>query len=322
MSDSSSIPIELTVTPEDLLGRSEAPRLDQYLVTKLPQFSRAHIQKMIGEAMVIVDGRTGKPGHRLKVGQSVSLSVPPVKQLNLAPEDIPLKIVYEDEHLAVINKPAGMVTHPGAGNESGTLVHALMYHMQGSLSGIGGVLRPGIVHRLDKDTSGLLVVAKDDLTHRQLSRQIQTKVAKRVYTALLEGHLQQDSGSVIAPIGRHPSQRTKMAIVERGKAAASHFQVLNRNERFLLAQVELETGRTHQIRVHMASLNCPVVGDLTYNNKTTGTMRAREKLGLTGQALTATKLSFFHPRTARLLEFVADLPDDFKYLLDRLFAKP
>jgi 23S rRNA pseudouridine1911/1915/1917 synthase len=321
MNDDSSSVIDLVFNQADLVDPHEQWRLDQYLTAKLPQFSRAHIQKLIAQGMVLLDGRAGKASHRLKAGQMISVNVPPVKNLAIKAEQIPLKILYEDKHLAVIDKPAGMVTHPGAGKESGTLVHALLHHMQGSLSGIGGVLRPGIVHRLDKDTSGLMVVAKDDLTHRQLARQIQTKIAKRTYLALLEGDLKKDSGSIQAPIGRHPTKRTKMAVVAHGKKAASHFTILRRAKPFLLAQIELETGRTHQIRVHMASLNCPVVGDLLYNQKTTGTLKARQRLGLTGQALHATKLSFFHPHTARLLEFETGLPDDLKNLLDRLFKE-
>lgn len=317
MDESQLEQIELTVEKAD----SELPllRLDQFIADRVEKLSRARIQKLISEGMVLVDGQRQKASHRLRPLQVVSLTLPPAKPLAVEAEEIPLNIIYDDNYLAVINKPAGMVTHPGAGVESGTLVHALLHHMQGSLSGISGVLRPGIVHRLDKDTSGLLVIAKDDVTHRQLSRQIQTKVAGRTYTAVLQGELKQDSGTIKAPIGRHPVHRKRMSIVQTGKPAESEYTVLKKAKGFLLAEVRLKTGRTHQIRVHMASLNCPVVGDLVYNKKSTGSLAARQELGLVGQALHATKLSFYHPHEGRLLEFEAGLPDDLKSLIDRLF---
>jgi 23S rRNA pseudouridine1911/1915/1917 synthase len=236
----------------------------------------------------------------------------------LQPEAIPLTIVHQDEHLAVIDKPAGMVTHPGAGKFTGTLVNALLHHMQGSLSGIQGVARPGIVHRLDKDTSGLLVIAKDDQTHRHLAEQIKKKEARRSYIALVEGSLKEDSMTIAKNIGRHPHKRKQMAVVEHGKSAVSRVTVLRRWHKYTLVQVELETGRTHQIRVHMASIGCPVVGDLVYNSKSTGTESARHKLGLNGHALHAFQLSFVHPITAVLLKFEAPLPDDFQHLITKL----
>jgi 23S rRNA pseudouridine1911/1915/1917 synthase len=320
MEDSKAEQIELTV---DSTNADQAPplRLDQFLADRLAQFSRARIQKLISEGAILVDGRVEKASHRLKPKQKVVLIVPPAKELAVQAEPIPLDVVYDDKYLAVINKPAGMVTHPGAGVDSGTLVHALLHHLGSSLSGISGVLRPGIVHRLDKDTSGLIVIAKDDSTHRQLSRQIQMKTAGRVYTAILEGELKQDAGSVIAPIARHPVHRKKMAVVAKGKPAESHFTVLRRAAGFVLAQITLKTGRTHQIRVHMASLNCPVVGDLVYNKRTTGSLAARSRLHLKGHALHATKLSFFHPTDGRLLEFETELPDDLKSLAARLFGQ-
>ncbi|PWT97408.1 MAG: RNA pseudouridine synthase [Candidatus Melainabacteria bacterium] len=319
MEDSKIERIELVV---DQFDPGDAPplRLDQFLADRLSQFSRARIQKFIADGEILVDGHVEKASHRLRPNQKVVLNVPPVKDTTVHAEAIPLDIVYDDDHLAVVNKPAGMVTHPGAGVQSGTLVHALLHHLGSSLSGISGILRPGIVHRLDKDTSGLLVIAKDDLTHRQLSRQIQAKMAGRTYLAILEGELKQDEGEIKAPIGRHPVHRKKMAIVATGKPAESHFTVLKRAPGFVLAEVKLRTGRTHQIRVHMTSLNCPVVGDLVYNKKTTGSMAARGRLQLHGHALHATKLSFFHPANGRLLEFEAELPDDLKRLSIRLFG--
>jgi 23S rRNA pseudouridine1911/1915/1917 synthase len=295
------------------------PRLDQYLVEHLPDMTRSHIQKLIADGMILVDGKTAKAGHRLKDGQMLIVSLPPAKPLEIVAEAIPIEILYEDQYLAVVNKPAGMITHPGAGADSGTLVHALMHHMRGSLSGISGTMRPGIVHRLDKDTSGILVIAKQDVAHQSLAKQIQAKIAKRTYLAVLEGKLAIDAGSINAALGRHPSNRTKMAIVKDGRKAISHYQVLNRSANFVLAEVQLETGRTHQIRVHMSSLNCPVVGDLVYNGKTTGTPAYRKRWGLLGHALHAYKLSFFHPVSGKLLEFEAKPPDDLQKLIDRLF---
>ncbi len=305
---------------KDDSGSGTAPRLDQYLVEQFSNMTRSHIQKLISDGMVLVDNVKERASHRLKDGQKIVVSLPPAKPLEIIAEAIPIEILYEDEYLAVINKPAGMITHPGAGVHSGTLVHALMHHMRGSLSGISGTMRPGIVHRLDKDTSGILVVAKQDVAHQNLAKQIQAKVAKRIYLAVLEGQLANDSGTVNAPLGRHPTNRTKMAIVKHGRTAISHYQLLKRASSFILAEVQLETGRTHQIRVHMNSLNCPVVGDLVYNTKTTGTLAYRKRSGLLGHALHAYKLSFFHPVNSKLLEFEAKVPDDLQKLIDRLFT--
>jgi 23S rRNA pseudouridine1911/1915/1917 synthase len=296
----------------------ELLRLDQFLSGQMTEFSRSYIQKIIAEGMVQVDEKPGKAGQRLKADQTILVVVPEPRAPGLVPEEIPLTIVYEDEHLAVIDKPAGMVTHPGAGVNSGTLVHALMHHMQGSLSGIGGVLRPGIVHRLDKDTSGLLVVAKDDRTHRSLARQIQTKHARRTYLAVVEGVPSPSQALISKPLGRDPKNRTRIAVVATGRKAESHYRVLKSSERFALVQVELSTGRTHQIRVHMLSINCPVVGDLVYNHKASGKAAARAKFGLVGHALHATKLAFTHPVDGRLLEFESPLPDDLDNLIKRL----
>jgi 23S rRNA pseudouridine1911/1915/1917 synthase len=294
------------------------PRLDQFLSAHMPEFSRSYIQKIIAEGLVQVDEKPGKAGQRLKLDQTILVAVPEPKAPGLLAEEIPLTIVFEDEHLAVIDKPAGMVTHPGAGVDSGTLVHALMHHMQGSLSGIGGVLRPGIVHRLDKDTSGLLVVAKDDRTHRSLARQIQSKHARRTYLAVVEGVPNPRQATISKPLGRDPKNRTRIAVVATGRNAESHYRVLQASDRFALVEVELSTGRTHQIRVHMLSINCPVVGDLVYNHKASGKAAARAKFGLTGHALHAIKLAFTHPFDGRLLEFESQLPADLDNLIKRL----
>lgn len=244
--------------------------------------------------------------------------MPDNEPLALIPQALPLSVVYEDEHLIVVDKPAGMVVHPGAGVHSGTVVNALLHHCRGGLSGIGGVERPGIVHRLDKDTSGLMVAAKSETAHHSLSAQIKAKTARRVYLALVEGIIPSDQGLIDRPLGRHPVRRKEMAVVTGGRSAASRFRVIRRLGSFTLVEVELETGRTHQIRVHMASLGFPVVGDIVYNKKRTGTESKRRRLGLTGHALHACKLSFRHPLSGCLLEFDAPLPRDFQALIDSL----
>lgn len=310
--------IEIEV-PDEL---EQPTRLDQYLTTELaPQFeylTRSRIQKLIDSGKVSVDARTGKAGARLKGGEVISIVVPADIRLEVTAENIPLDVVFEDDDLIVVNKPAGMVTHPGAGVTEGTLVNALMFHCGASLSGISGVLRPGIVHRLDKDTSGLLVVAKNDRAHQSLAAQIKEKEAGRKYRALLEGIPSPEEGTVDKPIGRHPVQRKKMAIVANGRTARTHYRVLQHWHKFCMIEAVLETGRTHQIRVHMASLGCPVVGDIVYNMKTTGTLDARRRLGLIGHALHAAYLSFTHPSKGVLLEFEAPLPADFQAAMERL----
>ena len=323
--------IRIKYQPEDLLFSGVGARLDQFLAGHLQQFSRVQLQKLIAEKLVLVDGKAEKASYRLHAGQEIKIMVLPPVASSLQPQAMPLNIIYEDEYLAVVNKPAGMVVHPGAGVNSGTLVHALLHHMRGSLSGIGGVMRPGIVHRLDKDTSGLLVVAKADRVHQHLAKQIQDKQAQRIYLAVLAGRLSASSGLVDAPLGRHPGRRTEMAIVKDGRTAETAYTVLssadlshshafsNIGMAFSLVQLQLKTGRTHQIRVHMASLNCPVVGDLVYNRKSSGTTAARNKLGLFGQALHARELSFLHPISLQLLEFKAPVPADWSVLIDNLF---
>jgi len=293
-------------------------RLDVFLTQSLSDLSRSRLQKLIEDKLVHVDGEPARAGLKLKGGEKIEVIIPPPVELDVKAQDIPLRIVFEDDYLAVVDKPIGMVTHPGAGVYEGTLVNALLHHMKGRLSGISGTLRPGIVHRLDKDTSGLLVVAKEDRTHRDLARQIKEKTAQRIYTALVEGVLESDSGAVNKPIGRHPVKRKQMAVVAKGKEAVSHFQVLRRFHKYTLVKVRLTTGRTHQIRVHMASLGHPVVGDLLYNNKQTGSSAQRAKLGLSGHCLHAAQLSFSHPITGQLLEFESPLPASFQALIDSL----
>ncbi len=308
-------PIELVVEPN---AENSGIRLDVFLSREVEQLSRSRIQKLIEDEDILVNALPTKASLKLHGGERITIELQEPVELDLQPENIPLDIVYQDEQLAVINKPAGMVTHPGAGISSGTLVNALLFHMRDSLSGISGTVRPGIVHRLDKDTSGLIVIAKNDLAHRSLAEQIKAKTARRNYVALVEGVMKADVGTIDKPIGRHPTKRRQMAVVASGRKAVSRFQVLERFSKFTLVKVMLETGRTHQIRVHMASLGYPVAGDLLYNPKSSGTEAARQKLGLKGQALHAVQLSFTHPTTGILLEFEAPLPEDFQALLTQL----
>jgi 23S rRNA pseudouridine1911/1915/1917 synthase len=302
----------------ELENASKAPRLDAYLTTALHGISRNRIQKLIDEEQVTINGVLARASHRVKSDEVIEITIPPLEAIDVIAENIPLSIVYEDEYLAVINKPQGMVTHPGAGVYSGTLVNALLHHMQGTLSGIGGAIRPGIVHRLDKETSGLLVVAKEDMTHRHLAEQIKEKSARRIYLALVAGHLSETTGTIDEPIGRHPVKRKQMAVVSSGRRAVTHYQVLESFDKFTLVKVQLETGRTHQIRVHMAHIGHPVVGDLVYNHGASGTVATRSKLKLLGHALHATQLSFVHPINNRLLEFEAPLPEHFQRAIESL----
>lgn len=308
--------IELTVDTKI----ESPPRLDAYLSTQLAErsISRSRIQKLIAEEKVIVNGKVAKSSLKLFGGETIKVSIASAEPLELLAQDIPLNIVYEDDQVIVINKECGQVVHPGAGVSEGTLVNALLNHCKDSLSGINGSLRPGIVHRLDKDTSGLLVVAKTDLAQQSLSEQISKRQAKRVYLAILEGQPETDDGNVDKAIGRHKTDRVRMAITPDGRQAQTHFEVLQRGRKFCLIKATLKTGRTHQIRVHMASLNCPVVGDLVYNRKSTGNEAARKKLGLKGHALHATYLSFRHPLTDQLLEFESRPPDEFQQLIASL----
>ena len=243
-------------------------RIDRFIASHLEGVTRSHIQKLIDDGFILVDGKIVKSNYKLKNGQNIEVTVPKAKQLDIKAEDIKLDIVYEDEHMLVVNKPQNMVVHPAAGNYEGTLVNALMHHCGDSLSGINGVIRPGIVHRIDKDTSGLLLVAKDDATHIGLSEQIKEHSLTRKYIAIVHGNFKNDEGTVDAPIGRHPTDRKKMCITEKNsKNAVTHYRVLQRFMEYTLVECKLETGRIHQIRVHMASLGHPVMGDKTYGVK-------------------------------------------------------
>ncbi len=293
-------------------------RLDHYLLTRLPGLSRSRIQQLIEEKKVLVNGKSLKPGQKLKGGEEVTVVIDAPEPLALLPEDIPVDIIFEDDELVVVNKKAGMITHPGAGVFTGTLVNALLNRIGSSLKGINGTLRPGIVHRLDKDTSGLLVVAKSEKALHHLQKEIKERKALRVYYAIVEGIVEQNTGTINLPIGRHPSKRKEMWVVDSGRPSVTHYQVLKRSSKYSLLKLTLETGRTHQIRVHASYSGFPVVGDIVYNRKTTGTLPARHKLGLSGHALHAAQLAFTHPITGELLEFQAPVPSDMQALIDKL----
>ncbi len=306
--------ITFHVAPQDALKR-----LDVFLAEKESSLSRSQIKRLIEDEHVEVDGRRAKAGMRLKENQSVSLTIPEPQKAEAHAEPIPLKILHEDGHLLVVDKPAGMVVHPGAGNYSGTLVNALLHHCP-DLPGIGGVLRPGIVHRLDKDTSGVLVVAKDDFAHRGLSEQFKKHTASRKYIGIVFGGME-DEGEVSAMIGRHPVDRKKMsARPRRGREARTHWRVLRRFRHFDLVEFLLETGRTHQIRVHLSSVGHPILGDPVYGGRRrlAGVEPPRLRGGLQKlkrQALHAVSLGFTHPVTGERLEFSSPLPEDIREVI-------
>lgn len=285
-------------------------RLDLFLSELLENMSRSQIQKLIDENHITVNDKNIKSNYKIKTKDKINIEIPKPKLLEIEAEDIDVDIIYEDEDLAIINKPQGMVVHPAAGNFSGTLVNALLSRCQ-NLSGINGVIRPGIVHRIDKDTSGVLVIAKNDMAHRSLAEQIKEHTVKRVYVALVEGIIKQDNGTVDMPIGRHPVERKKMAIIKNGRNAVTHFTVMERFKNTTIIEARLETGRTHQIRVHMAYLGHPLVGDPVYGYK-------RQKYNLKGQMLHAKTLGFIHPRTGEYMEFSSPLPDYFQNLINNL----
>lgn len=285
-------------------------RLDSFLYELDNSFTRSHYKNLIEEGHVLVNSKKVKAGYALKLNDVVSVEMIPARPIETLPQNIPLDIVYEDEDLAVINKPKGMVVHPANGNWDGTLVNALLYNIK-DLSGINGEIRPGIVHRLDKDTSGLLVVAKNDFAHVALSKQIADKTCKRIYLALVIGNMPNDSGEVANYLGRDPKNRLRYAVVDNGgKYAETHYKVLTRYKDYSLVEFELKTGRTHQIRVHCKYLNHPIVGDDLYGGKS--------KFKTDGQMLHAYKLSFYHPRTNKYMEFEAQLPEYFQKILSNL----
>ncbi len=293
------------------IAESVCPRADVFLCEKLDK-TRSAVKKLIDGGCVIINGKSAKPSQEINGGDVIEVTLPPATEYSVKPEDIPIEIIYEDKDIAVVNKPQGMTVHMGNGNTDGTLVNALLYRLD-SLSGINGVIRPGIVHRIDKDTSGLLVVAKNDRAHLSLSQQIAEKTCKRTYLALLEGNLKENSGRVTTYIGRSAQDRTKMAVVapDKGKLAVTDFTVLERYQGYTLCRFDLQTGRTHQIRVHAKHLGHPVVGDTVYGVK-------KQKFNLNGQLLHAFRLSLSHPETGEQMTFEAPVPDYFSGVLTKL----
>ncbi len=298
-----------------LVAEEKYDRADVFLSENLEGFTRSQVKKLFSDGGVYVNGKPAKPSQSVSVGDGVRFEVPELKECAAKPEDIPLDIVYEDEDIAVVNKPQGLTVHVGNGVYEGTLVNALLFRLN-SLSGIGGVIRPGIVHRIDKNTSGLLVVAKNDAAHLSLAKQIEEKTCHRTYLALLEGNLKSDSGTVTTYIGRSPTDRVKMAVVapDKGKIAITDYKVLKRYSGNTLCRFDLKTGRTHQIRVHAKHLGNPVVGDDVYGVK-------KQKFNLNGQLLHAWRLELTHPKTGERMTFYAPLPDYFKKILSTLGKK-
>lgn len=294
-------------------AQSEGERIDKYLSVIFPESSRSYIQKAAETGNITVNGKPVSKNYKLKADDSVEYTPLEPVRLSVEPQNIPLDVIYEDDDLLVVNKPKGMVVHPAPGNYDNTLVNALLYRCGSSLSGINGVLRPGIVHRIDKDTSGLLIVAKNDFAHRGLAEQIKEHSFTREYRAIITGHLKQQSGTVTAPIGRNPNDRKKMAVTDKNsKNAVTHYEVLKTFKDYDYVKLRLETGRTHQIRVHMAYLGHPLAGDTVY-----GRPKGSE-IGLNGQCLHAALLGFVHPRSGEYIEFSSDLPDYFKGFMERL----
>lgn len=296
------------IVEEDMKGT----RLDVVLSLVIEEASRSHLQKLIDIGRVEINGKpVTLKKYKVKTGDSVKVTVPEPVHLNVVPEDIPLDIVFEDEDLLVVNKPKGMVVHPAAGNYTGTLVNAILYHCK-SLSSINGVIRPGIVHRIDKDTSGLLMIAKNDIAHRSLAQQLSAHSINRAYRAVVYHNFQDDAGTVNAPIGRDPKNRLKMAVTpQNSKEAVTHYKVLQRFGNFTYIECRLETGRTHQIRVHMAYINHPLLGDAVYGPK-------KKVMGTETQMLHAKVLGFHHPRTGEYMEFNCPLPEEFIKVLNKL----
>lgn len=290
-------------------ANDQSKRIDKLLTDIIEDASRSQIQGWLKDAIVLVDGKAVKSNYKVQEGETITWSVPEPEAMDILPENIDVDIVFEDEDVIVVNKPSGMVIHPSAGHYSGTLVNALLYHCN-DLSGINGVERPGIVHRIDKDTSGLLMVAKNDKAHKSLAEQLSKKTVERKYEAIVHGEIPHEYGTVDAPIGRDPKDRQKMAVVDDGREAVTHFRVLRHFTNFTLVECTLETGRTHQIRVHMRYIDHPLAGDPKYG--------PRKTLELDGQALHAKSLGFEHPRTGEWMKFEVEPPAIFQQALEEL----
>lgn len=299
---------------------SSGERVDSF-VSSSTGLTRSAVSKLAEKGEILLNGSPVKKNTRLKSGDTVDVFMPSPEPCTAEPQDIPVDVIYEDDDIIVVNKPQGMVVHPAAGNPDGTLVNALLYHCRGSLSGIGGVLRPGIVHRIDKDTGGLLVVAKNDAAHVNLAAQIKEHEVSRIYYAVALGNFRDDSGTVDAPIGRHPTDRKRMAVIrdpmKKSRDAVTHWNVIRRFGRFTLIRCQLETGRTHQIRVHMSGIGHPLLGDSVYGGSGTD-FEARHSDIIHGQCLFAAELRLRHPSSGEMMEFKADFPADLRMVLEKL----
>jgi len=295
-----------------LTAEENGIRLDTFIAQALPEISRSAAQKLMDNGLVTLNGKTVKKNHKTTAGEVFEIELPEPEAADIVPQNIPLDVVYEDNDVIVVNKPRGMVVHPAPGHPDGTLVNALMYHCGDSLSGIGGEKRPGIVHRIDMDTSGLLIVAKNDAAHAHLSAQLSDRSLSRVYEAVVYGRIKEDSGKIDAPIGRHPTDRKRMAVTEKNsRNAVTHYEVIARYNGFTHVRCILETGRTHQIRVHMTHIGHPLLGDLVYGRK-------KAEKGLSGQCLHAKRLKFIHPSTNEPMAFETELPEYFSDVLNKL----
>ena len=290
---------------------SKNQRLDAFLASSLDGLTRSQATRLIESGEVAVNGRAVSKSYKLASGEDIAVTLPEPEPVEAVPQDIPLDVVYEDADVIVVNKPSGMVVHPAPGHPDGTLVNALLYHCAGTLSGIGGALRPGIVHRIDRDTSGLIIAAKNDAAHQYLSAQLADHTLARTYECIVVGALREDRGTVDAPIARHPTGRKRMAVVAGGREAVTHWEVIARYPGYTHVRCRLETGRTHQIRVHMAYIGHPILGDTVYGAK-------KEVPGLTGQCLHAVGLRFLHPRTHEVVELSCPLPEEFTRMLQKI----
>ena len=299
-------PIRLRASEE-----SKNQRLDAFLASSLDGLTRSQATRLIESGEVAVNGRAVSKSYKLAGGEDIAVTLPEPEPVEAVPQDIPLDVVYEDADVIVVNKPSGMVVHPAPGHPDGTLVNALLYHCAGTLSGIGGALRPGIVHRIDRDTSGLIIAAKNDAAHQYLSAQLADHTLARTYECIVAGALREDRGTVDAPIARHPTDRKRMAVVAGGREAVTHWEVIARYPGYTHVRCRLETGRTHQIRVHMAYIGHPILGDTVYGAK-------KEVPGLTGQCLHAVGLRFLHPRTHEVVELSCPLPEEFTRMLQKI----
>ena len=296
---------------EKIIVDTENVRLDAYIAKKYTDLSRTMAQKLVEEGNILVNGKSKKISYKVQKGDEIELTIPEAKEIGIKPENIDVEVIYEDKDIIVVNKPKGLVVHPANGNPDGTLVNAIMAMCKGSLSGIGGEIRPGIVHRLDKDTSGLLIIAKNDQAHINMSKQIKDRQVKKIYIALVKGRTKEEEATINMPIGRSTKDRKKMAVRKDGKEAITHFKVLRRYNNYTLLEVKIDTGRTHQIRVHMAEIGHPVVGDMVYSN-------GKNEFGIQGQMLHAKSLEFRHPITGKQMHLEAELPDYFKEVLEKL----